>query len=85
MVRFILSQSPSFAMVHNEGLPRVSFCMRVWFTMIPCMNSAQMQTLQVACLQFIVYIPSLSQITQKKIYVTSNPDSYLDRALITCS
>lgn len=34
MVRFILFQSPSFAMVHNEGLPRVSFCIRVWFTMI---------------------------------------------------
>lgn len=61
MVRFIIFQSPSFAVVHNEGIPRMSFCMRVWFTMIPCMNSAQMQTLQVACLQFIVHIFSLSQ------------------------
>lgn len=48
-------------MVHNEGLPWVSFCIRVWFTTIPCMDSAQRQTLQVACLQFIVHILSLSQ------------------------
>lgn len=46
--RFIPFQPSSFAAVHCEALPRVFFYIRVWFTMSPCRDSDQMQTLSVA-------------------------------------